>query len=161
MPELPFEPEHAINKAIDCLAALAQQYPHVYIIGSSLGGFYATYLSQRFNLPAVLINPAVNPHGLFRHYIGPNTHYYTGEVHTLTADHLNQLAELSVNRIEYPNNLYLLLQTQDETLNYRHAAALYRDCRGWLEYGGNHRFNGFKERIPSMVHFAERWSRGA
>lgn len=158
IPELPFEPDHAIALAEQCFQKLQSRFPSVFIIGSSLGGFYATWLSQTQHAPAVLVNPAVNPHGLFRHYLGPNQHFYTGETHMLEEHHLEQLADLAIADIKQPENLFLFLQTGDETLDYRHAAALYRDCPGWLEKGGNHRFTDFKAHIPNMIHFAEHWS---
>ncbi len=158
IPELPFEPAHAMALAQHCLTELQSRYQRVFIIGSSLGGFYATWLSQQLDIPAVLVNPAVNPHGLFRHYLGPNQHFYSGETHILEERHLEQLAHLATESITRPENVLLLLQTGDETLDYRHAARLYRHCPGWLESGGNHRFNGFTERLPEMIQFAEYWS---
>lgn len=158
IPELPFEPAQAMLEAERCLSALQSRYQRVFIIGSSLGGFYATWLSQQLDLPAVLVNPAVNPHGLFRHYLGPNQHYYSGETHLLEERHLEQLAQLATEVVTYPTNLLLLLQTGDETLDYRHAARLYRHCPGWLESGGNHRFTRFRELLPMMIQFAEHWS---
>lgn len=159
VPELPFEPAAAMQLAQQQLQQLSERFDRLFVIGSSLGGFYATWLSQTHDLPAVLINPAVNPHGLFRHYLGPNRHFYSGEVHNLTEAHLQQLSDMSMDQISRPKNLLLLQQTGDETLDYRHAAALYRDCPGWLEAGGSHRFDGFEQRLPMMLQFAERWSR--
>lgn len=158
IPELPFEPRAAIQVAKESLEQLTRGFTRVFVIGSSLGGFYATWLSQTLNMPAVLVNPAVNPHGLFRHYLGPNRHFYSGEVHQLTEEHLAQLSKMAFETIPRPENILLLQQTGDETLDYRHAAALYRDCAGWLEAGGSHRFDGFLERLPMMIQFAEHWS---
>lgn len=158
IPVLPFEPNAAIQLAQDKLRQLQETFPRVFVMGSSLGGFYATWLSQTFNLPAVLINPAVNPHGLFRHYLGPNTHYYTGQVHQLKEEHLLQLSGLACQTVRHPGNILLLQQTGDETLDYRHAASLYHECSGWLEQGGSHRFDQFEQRLPMMLQFAERWS---
>lgn len=153
IPALPFEPEMAIQLAEDTLTQLQQRHSQVYLIGSSLGGFYATYLAEKYQLPAVLVNPAVRPFELFADYLGPNTHFYTGEVHELTMAHIAQLQALNIDPIQQPQNLLLLLQTGDETLDYRQAAQLYRACPSWTEGGGNHSFEQFIERMPTVLEF--------
>ncbi len=154
VPELPFEPERAIELARRELKRMQAEYHQVYLIGSSLGGFYATHLAETEGVPAVLVNPAVRPFDLFEHYLGPNTHYYSGEVHELTLEHIAQLQTLDCSQISHPKRLLLLLQTADETLDYRQAAQLYRDCASWLEGGGNHSFERFIERMPMILSWA-------
>lgn len=154
IPVLPFAPVEAITLAAAELTRLQSRYPQVYIIGSSLGGFYATWLAQTHKVRAVVVNPAVRPHELFRHYIGPNRHYYTGEVHDLTTDHLDQLAAIAVSEIQQPQNLLLMAQTGDQTLDYRHALALYQNCPQLIEEGGSHTFDGFIEHMPTILAFA-------
>jgi len=144
-------PAEAIALAEDELKKLMAVHDHVWIVGSSLGGFYATWLAEKYQLPAVLINPAVRPFELFRHYLGEHTHYHTGETFLLEEQHLDQLEALNCPEIQHSDNLLLLLQTADETLDYRHAAELYRNCPGWLEGGGDHSFQRFIERIPQVL----------
>lgn len=154
VPELPFEPARAIELARHELKRMQSEYHQVYLIGSSLGGFYATHLAETEGVPAVLVNPAVRPFDLFEHYLGPNTHYYSGEVHELTLEHIAQLQTLDCAHISHPERLLLLLQTADETLDYRQAADLYRACASWVEGGGNHSFERFIERMPMMLSWA-------
>ena len=155
IPTLAFEPKIAIKQAQDELAELHSQYDNVFIIGSSLGGFYATYLAETTGTKAVLINPAVRPFDLFANYLGPNTHFYTGVVHELTMEHIEQLKALDSPCIKQPEQLFLLLQTGDETLDYRQAANLYRSCSSWLEGNGNHSFERFLERMPMILTWAK------
>lgn len=157
VPDLPFAPADAIEVARAELKRLQQRFSQVYIIGSSLGGFYATHLAETEGVPAVLVNPAVRPFDLFEHYLGPNTHYYSGEVHELTHEHIGQLRALDCAPIRHPERLLLLLQTGDETLDYRLAAELYRNSPAWLEGGGNHSFERFIERMPMLLAFAARF----
>jgi len=150
-PFLHFAPEEAISIARDELLRLQAAHDKVWIIGSSLGGYYATWLSQQHGVPAALINPAVRPFELFRHYLGEHTHYHTGETFLLEDWHLTQLEALNCAALTQPDKLLLLLQTGDETLDYRHAAELYRQSPGWLEGGGTHSFDDFIERMPQIL----------
>lgn len=164
VPQLPFEPQHAIDTAEQELQRLMSLYrPNagardlpLLIIGSSLGGFYATWLAQHYDVHAALINPAVRPYELLDDYLGPNTHYHTGEVHELTHDHIAQLQQLYCPTVSDPQRLMLLLQTGDETLDYRLAADYYRNCPAWLEGGGDHSFQHFEQRLSMLMQFASR-----
>ena len=73
--------------------------PNDCFIGSSLGGFYATYLAEKHRLKAVLINPAIDPHVGLRAYLGPQKNLHTGEPYELTEAHLRQWEKLYVPRI--------------------------------------------------------------
>ncbi len=153
IPTLPFEFTDAIAMARQQLRQLQQSFDKVMVIGSSLGGFYATRLAQDFDVPAVLINPAVRPHELFRNYLGPVTHYHTGVEYQLTERHLNDVAAIAVQRVRHPDKLLVLLQTGDETLDYRHAAELYQDCQLDIAEGGDHAYQGYREQLPRMIEF--------
>ena len=60
------------------------------LIGSSLGGFYATFLSEEYDLPAVLINPAVRPFDSRESLLGEHRNYYSDTIHSVTEDHLDE-----------------------------------------------------------------------
>ena len=157
-PFMHLDPREAMALAETELQDLQERHDKVWIVGSSLGGFYATYLAEKPNVPAILINPAVRPFELFRHYLGEHTHFHTGETLLLEEYHLEQLEALNCPVIRHPKNLLLLLQTADETLDYRHAADLYRSCPGWLEGGGDHSFQRFIDRMPEMLgHLGRCW----
>ena len=90
----------------------------VCLIGSSLGGYYATWLAEQYDCRAVLINPAVRPYDFFEEYLGFNTNYYTAEQYELTMDHIEQLREIEVEQISNPDRYLMMLQTGDEVLDY-------------------------------------------
>lgn len=156
IPALAFEPATAIEQAKQALSELQQHTDRVIIIGSSLGGYYATYLAESTGCKAALINPAVRPFELFADYLGPNKHYYTDAVHELTLEHIEQLKALNCEQISAPERLFLLLQTGDETLDYRQAGQLYQQCPSWLEGGGNHSFVDFIDKMPMILAWANR-----
>jgi predicted esterase YcpF (UPF0227 family) len=158
VPTLSFEPSVAIQQGQNAIHTLKQQegIDQVFVMGSSLGGFYATYLAEQENIKAVLINPAVRPYELFDKYLGPNEHFYDGKTYTLELKHIEQLQALNIERLNRPNNQLLLLQTGDETLDYRLATEKYSDCPSFIAPGGNHSYEGFMQRLSSIFYFIQR-----
>ncbi|TBV01013.1 YqiA/YcfP family alpha/beta fold hydrolase [Phytopseudomonas dryadis] len=145
---------HHPRQAIAQLEALIAELGRPVLVGSSLGGYYATHLAERHGLKALLINPAVRPHQLFDGYLGPQRNHYSDETWELTADHVAALAELDVAPPRDPARYQVWLQTADETLDYRRAQAYYRHCALRIQAGGDHGFQGFSERLPMLFAFA-------
>ncbi|KTC15289.1 MULTISPECIES: YqiA/YcfP family alpha/beta fold hydrolase [Pseudomonas] len=150
VPELHHHPRQAMVQLESAIAALGRPL----LVGSSLGGYYATHLAQRHGLKAVLINPAVNPHQLFDGFLGTQQNLYTGEQWQLTQDHIDALAELEVPAPQDPQQIQVWLQTGDETLDYRRAQAFYRACALRIQPGGDHSYQGFAEQMPALLSFA-------
>ncbi|MGK0247363.1 MAG: putative esterase YcpF (UPF0227 family) [Oleispira sp.] len=158
VPTLSFEPSVAIQQAQNAIHKLKQQQgvDQVFVMGSSLGGFYATYIAEQENIKAVLINPAVRPYELFDKYLGPNQHFYDGKTYMLELKHIEQLQALNIEELNRPSDQLLLLQTGDETLDYRLALEKYNDCPSVIEPGGNHSYEGFRQRLLSIFYFIQR-----
>lgn len=149
VPALPVDPE----KALALLEANVQACGSAPgLIGSSLGGFYANVLSARHGLRAVLINPAVHPHRLLSQYLGQMSNYHTGEVAELRHAHIALLEQMDVAP-PHPERLWVLLETGDETLDYRQAAAFYAACQVDIAAGGSHTYEGFESKLPAIVEF--------
>lgn len=135
-------------------AELARRHPEsVTLIGSSLGGFYATHLAERHGWKAVLVNPAVHAHTLLRAALGPQTNWHSGEKWELTEAHLAELAALDVPAISQPERYLLLVQTGDEVLDYRDAIAYYAGATQIVEDGGDHGFAGFERHFQTILDF--------
>ncbi len=146
---------HHPRQAIVQLETLIAELGRPLLVGSSLGGYYATFLAERHGLSALLINPAVRPHLRFDGYLGPQKNYYSDETWELTNDHVAALAELEVPAPREPGRYQIWLQTADETLDYRDAQAYYRGCALRIQAGGDHGFQGFAERLPMLFAFAD------
>ncbi|MDO6563261.1 YqiA/YcfP family alpha/beta fold hydrolase [Amphritea sp. 1_MG-2023] len=128
---------------------------HIVLVGSSLGGYYSTWLSEKYGLPAVLINPAVRPFELLAAMLGEQGNYYSDEQYELTAEHLQQLLALNCRHLQDPSRYLLLTQTGDETLDYREAVEKFKDSPMLIQQGGNHGFDQFESVIPTILAFAE------
>lgn len=150
VPALPHDPDAAMALLEDVVAGLGRPL----LIGSSLGGFYAGCLAGRHGLRAVLINPVVSPGSRFAQYVGPQRNHYTGEQWALTAAHVAAISALEGQPPARPQDFLVLLQTGDETLDWRDAAAFYRDCSVIKLLGGNHGFEHFEDWLPVIYRFA-------
>lgn len=129
-----------------------KQQPTV-LMGSSLGGFYATYLAEEFDLPAVLINPAVRPFEFWQTHLGEHKNFYTDEVHTVTEQHIRELGELDKSPLSRPQNFRVFVQTGDETLDYRQAVTKYGEAQCVIRENGNHSYENYVSELPAMLEF--------
>jgi predicted esterase YcpF (UPF0227 family) len=149
-PTLPTSPREAI---VHVEAGLAQHKVPFTLIGSSLGGFYATHLAEKHGWKAVLVNPAVHAHVLMRGALGPQANWHTGEKWVLKEAHLAELAALDVPAITRPERYLLLAQTGDEVLDFRDAVAYYAGATHIIEDGGDHGFAGFERHFQTILDF--------
>ena len=140
VPALP----HRCTEAMALLRAWVVRNPGAVLIGSSLGGFYATWLAEHYGLRAVLVNPAVRPYALLGNYLGLQKNLYTGAEYKLTAQHIAELKSFEVETIT-PERYFLVTRTGDETLDYRDAVATYSGARQWVIPGGDHGFGDFAD----------------
>jgi predicted esterase YcpF (UPF0227 family) len=122
-------------------------------LGSSLGGFYATYLAEKHDLRAVLINPAIDPHEGLRAYLGPQQNLHTGEPYELTEAHLREWQALYVPRIT-PRRYLLLVETGDEVLDYRRAIERYAGAEQVVVQGGDHSLQSFPQHLARILEFS-------
>ena len=148
LPDTPGEAVRAIEQTI------AGRDPHsVTFIGSSLGGYYATWFVKKLGCRAVLINPAVTPHVGLEAYLGTQKNLHTGEPYELTRAHLEGWRRLLVERVE-PEKYLLLLETGDEVLDWREAARKYEGARTVIRDGGDHSLQSFPEHLGRILAFA-------
>lgn len=154
-PLLPASPRQAITLA----AGLIRNHPGpVTVIGSSLGGYYATWLAD--TLPdqvrgVVLINPSVVAHVSLQDYLGPQINLHTGEHFEFTRDHIADLAALEIPRPTGLDRYWLLAETGDEVLDYRHAVQKYAGARQTILPGGDHSFTRWDDFLDDVIAFSD------
>jgi len=151
IPALEAGPAQAVDQVDRLVAANLDR--NLIFMGSSLGGYYATYLADKHDAPAALINPAVRPFEYWEDYLGDHANYYSGEVHTVTRDHIEELRDIDVPALKCPDNFRAYLQTGDATLDYRRAVTKYGAAHCVVHEGGNHSFENFAAELPNMLEF--------
>jgi predicted esterase YcpF (UPF0227 family) len=150
-PQLPASPKAAIELAL----LLAERYApgELAIVGSSLGGFYATWLAERLDCRAVLINPAVNPLKDLDQHVGVTTAYHSDEPFEFKREYIDELAALRVERITRPERYFLLAATGDEVLDYRDMVAHYPGARQHVIEGSDHAISEFPQYVDEVLDF--------
>mgnify|MGYP002634382906 CR=1 FL=1 len=150
-PQLPASP----REAIALCEGLVAQHGVTTVVGSSLGGYYSTYLAETFNLKGVLVNPAVVAHLSLKDYIGPQQWLYTGESFEFRAEYIDQLRAIQIPFLKKPQRFWLLVEEGDETLDYHHAVKRYAGARQTVLPGGDHSFTRWTDYLDSIISFAE------
>lgn len=149
-PQLPASPRAAMALVLDelCLS------PDDALVGSSLGGYYATWLAERLGCRAVLLNPAVNPAEGLDRYTGPQTMYHTDEPFDFRPEYLDELRALRVPAITRPERYLLVAATGDELLDWRDMVAHYPGARHRVIQGSDHGISDFERYLDEVLAFA-------
>jgi predicted esterase YcpF (UPF0227 family) len=150
-PQLSASPREAIALA----SQLAQRVPAdaLTVVGSSLGGFYATWLAEHLGCRAVLLNPAVKPPRDLEQYVGVTTAYHSDEPFEFKHHYIDELKALAVDRITRPQRYFLIAATGDEVLDWREMTAHYPDARQRIIDGGDHGLSDFADHVDEVLAF--------
>ena len=150
VPQLPDRPAEAINLVVRECAEAGEE---VLLVGSSMGGYYATWLVENKNCSAaVLVNPAIRLAAKLTEQVNQvQRNHHDGSEYLFTSDHERELRELEVAAIAEPARYLLLVQQGDEVLDYREAVTYYAGCQQIVEEGGDHGFVGFERHLPRLV----------
>jgi predicted esterase YcpF (UPF0227 family) len=151
VPELDASPDQCVAQISKLIESRAGN--EVVLIGSSLGGYYATYLAEKYNLKAALINPAVRPYQFWDTHLGEHRNYYSGKLQCVTEVHIDELRKMDIADLKYPRNFLLLAQKGDETLDYRQAADKYKSSSSIIQENGTHSFENFDRELPNIFDF--------
>jgi predicted esterase YcpF (UPF0227 family) len=151
IPQLANYPNEAVKNIELCIAK--HKGKNLRFIGSSLGGFLSTFMVEKYSGKAVLINPAVRPFALLGDFLGEHINPYTQQPFFLEDKHIEELRQLDTPSLKLTSDYWVLLQTADETLDYRQAEAKYQDYKLSIEQGGDHSFQNFQRFLPDIFSF--------
>lgn len=149
-PQLPASPLAATKLVCEAIAP----QPSDTLVGSSLGGFYATWVAERLGCRAVLLNPAVNPARDLRGYDGPRTMYHSDEPFDFRPEYVDELRALEVAAITDPRRYFLIAAQGDELLDWREMTAHYPGARQLVIAGSDHGLSDFADYIDQVLAFA-------
>ena len=128
---------------------------NIVFMGSSLGGYYASYFSQKLKKKAVLINPAVHPLKDFEVHLGENENYSSGNKFNISSKEISFVRTLSYKKLLTPNDLLILLESGDEILKYNKSASYFSGAYIDIVFGGNHSYSSFKSKFHKIQKFLD------
>ena len=152
-PQLPASPAEAIALAL----SLAREGPieELCLIGSSLGGFYATWIAEQLGCRAVLLNPAVQPPRELEQYVGISTAYHSAQPFEFKHGYIDELRALAVPETTRPERYFLIAATGDEVLDWREMQAHYPQARQIIIEGSDHGMSDFAEHLDAVLDFCD------
>ena len=150
-PQLPPSPREAMRLAHELVSEVPAD--SLAVIGSSLGGYYATALAEARGCRAVLLNPAVRPaQGLAQH-VGPQTAWHSEDQFEFLPEYIDELVAIEVARITRAERYFLIAATGDEVLDWREMVAHYPGARQRVIDGSDHGLSDFDEYIDEVLAF--------
>ena len=150
-PDLPVSPKEAIKNILGLAKSCDFK---VSLIGSSLGGFYSTYIADTYNLKSININPVVPNHLKdMKDLIGNHQNYQTDESYLFSEEMYEYLNKIKIKKLKYPLNHLSLIQLEDEVLNHFKTLSYYKNSNLCVEKDGSHEYKEFEEKIPLILDF--------
>ena len=151
-PQLPPSPRAAMEMVLEGIAGWPRE--RMAVVGSSLGGFYASHVSEVTCCRAALLNPAVYPARDLQKYIGVQTSWHDPSEHfKVLPEFMDELLALAHSRNTHPDTTMAVVTKGDEVLDWREMVGRYRDCQVTLLEGGDHAISDFALHLPAVMEF--------
>ena len=151
-PQLPPSPSAAADLILKGTAGWPRET--MAVIGSSLGGFYATWLAHQYNCKAILINPAIDPARDLAQYIGEHSVWHDPNERIYFAPtYIDELRKLYVGKFKNPQKVFALIAKGDEVLDWQEMTARYSCCQQLLLEGSDHGVSDFELHLPRLLEF--------
>lgn len=151
-PQLPPSPKQAMTMVFEQLASWPVE--RMAVVGSSLGGFYATVVAERTGCRAALLNPAIDPARDLAGHIGDLTSFHDPDDHFyFRPEYVTQLRVMTPREITRPERYFAVIAKGDEVLDWREMVARYPGATIRLLEGGDHALSDFDEHLPHLLGF--------
>jgi predicted esterase YcpF (UPF0227 family) len=153
-PQLPASPAQAMALLLQATAAWPRG--QMAVMGSSLGGFYAAWLSAHMGVPAVLINPAVHPSRDLARYIGEHPVWQDpAQSIFFEQGYVQELMELESQPLPTRPATLALIAKGDEVLDWREMLARHQTGQVRLIEGSDHALSDFEDHLPQILEFLQ------
>jgi len=152
-PQLPASPR-AAAQLIEATAQL-EDPQRLTLIGSSLGGYYATWLAERTGCRAVLLNPAIKPYEDLRTYLGTQPVYFSEQTIDVKPEYMDELRALDTPVITRSERYLLIAATGDEVIDWRTMVVRYAGCRQRIIQGSDHQLSDFAAYLDEVLAFCD------
>lgn len=151
-PQLPPSPKEALALVSEQLARWPVE--RMAVVGSSLGGFYATVIAEQTGCKAALLNPAINPARDLAGHIGELTSFHDPSDHFyFRPEYVTQLRVMTPRALTHPQRYFAVIAKGDEVLDWREMAARYPGSTLRLLEGGDHALSDFDQHMPALLAF--------
>ncbi|XLZ69612.1 YqiA/YcfP family alpha/beta fold hydrolase [Massilia sp. SR12] len=150
-PQLPASPKLAMELAFGLVAGVDPA--ELSIIGSSLGGYYATWMAEKLGCRAVLLNPAVVPMLNLEQHVGVTTAYHSDQPFEFKREYIDELRALAVPQVTRPERYFLIACTGDDVLDYRDMVAHYAGARQKVVQGSDHAISEYAGYLDEVLEY--------
>lgn len=150
-PQLPASPNEAMALSLSLVDGVPAQ--ELAIVGSSLGGYYATWLAERLGCRAVLLNPAIVPLKDLDQHVGATTAWHSDQPFEFKREYIDELRALAIDKVTRPERYFLIAATGDEVLDYRDMVVHYAGARQHVIQGSDHAIPEFADYVDDVLAF--------
>lgn len=127
----------------------------IVVVGSSLGGFYANFLAEKYGCRAVTLNPAVRAPKELAPHVGMMTAYDSEEPFDFRPEYIDQLNTLQVESITEPSRYFLIAAKGDELLSWQEMVDFYPEANHLVLEGGDHGISDYVKYLPEVLKFIQ------
>ncbi|MGQ0728773.1 YqiA/YcfP family alpha/beta fold hydrolase [Acidovorax sp.] len=153
-PQLPPSPRAAMALVAQGIADWPR--PSMAVIGSSLGGFYASWVAQHAGCPSVMLNPAVDPARDLARYIGEQTSWHDpSERFYFLPEYIDELQALDMRGRSPAAPELAIVAKGDEVLDWREMVGRYPQAKQVVLEGGDHALGNYADYLPLVSQFLQ------
>jgi hypothetical protein len=151
-PQLPASPAEAMRDVLAITHGWARE--RMAVIGSSLGGFYATAFAEQRGGRAVLLNPGIDPVRDLAAAVGATTAWHSGDPFVFRPEYIDELRHIAPPpTLTDLGRYFAVIAKGDEVLSWREMSARYAGCRMRLIEGSDHALSDFDDHFAEVLAF--------
>jgi predicted esterase YcpF (UPF0227 family) len=150
-PQLVASPKASIEMVMQHIET--SKYDRLIVMGSSLGGYYANYLAEKYACKAVVLNPAVRAPRELKSHVGMLTEYDTNEPYDFRPEFIHELKDLQIETLSDPSRYFLMAAKGDELLDWQEMVEFYKGAEQLVLEGSDHGISEYADHLPQVLRF--------